>query len=94
VDKRKPCIERNCPQVCRTLEKGASQSSMEANAIERITTEPDKLGGKPCIRGLRISVLDVLGYLASGMSEQEIIEEFPDLEHGDFIAVYQYAAGC
>lgn len=58
----------------------------------RITTEPDKLGGKPCIRGLRISVEDVLGYLASGMTEQEILEDFPDLEHEDFIAVYKYAA--
>jgi uncharacterized protein (DUF433 family) len=58
----------------------------------RITTEPDKLGGKPCIRGLRISVEDVLGYLASGMSEQEILHDFPDLEHDDFLAVYKYAA--
>jgi uncharacterized protein (DUF433 family) len=62
------------------------------NTIERITVEPDKLGGKPCIRGLRISVQDVLGYLASGMSEAEILEEFPDLEHDDFLAVYRYAA--
>ena len=61
------------------------------NTIDRIATEPDKLGGKPCIRGYRISVLDVLGYLASGMSEQQIIEDFPQLEHGDFLAVYQYA---
>ncbi len=60
--------------------------------IQRITTEPDKLGGKPCIRGLRISVEDVPGYLASGMSEQEILDDFPDLEHDDFIAVYRYAA--
>ena len=58
----------------------------------RITTEPDKLGGKPCIRGLRISVEDVFGYLASGMSEQEILDDFPDLEHDDFLAVYKYAA--
>jgi uncharacterized protein (DUF433 family) len=62
------------------------------NTIDRITTEPDKLGGKPCIRGLRISVQDVLGYLASGMSETEIIHDFPQLEHEDFIAIYSYAA--
>jgi uncharacterized protein (DUF433 family) len=60
---------------------------------ERITIEPGKLGGKPCIRGLRIAVEDVLGYLASGMTEHEIVEDFPDLEHEDFLAVYKYAAG-
>ena len=58
----------------------------------RITLEPDKLGGKPCIRGLRISVQDVLGYLASGMTEKEILEEFPDLEKEDFQAIYSFAA--
>lgn len=65
---------------------------VEPKTIDRITTEPDKLGGKPCIRGLRISVLDVLGYLTSGMSEQEILDEFPNREHEDFIAVCQNAA--
>ena len=46
---------------------------------ERITIEPGKRGGKPCIRGMRITVYDVLEYLASGMSDQEIIDDFPDL---------------
>ncbi len=64
---------------------------MEPKTIDRITTEPDKLGGKPCIRGLRTQP-DVLGYLTSGMSEQEILDEFPDREHEDFIAVCQNAA--
>lgn len=58
----------------------------------RITIEPGKLGGKPCIRGLRISVANVLGWLASGMSEQEILDDYPDLEKADFQAVYQFAA--
>lgn len=62
------------------------------DTAERITIEPGKLGGKPCIRGLRISVEDVLGYLASGMSETEILEDFPDLQHEDFLAVYKFAA--
>ena len=44
-----------------------------------ITIEPDKMGGKPCIRGLRITVYDVLDYLASGMTEAEILADFPDL---------------
>ncbi len=58
----------------------------------RITVEPGKRGGKPCIRGLRISVWDVLGLLGAGMTEEEILYEHPDLEKGDFPAVYQYAA--
>jgi uncharacterized protein (DUF433 family) len=59
---------------------------------ERITIEPDKRGGKPCIRGLRITVYDVLGYLASGMSEAEILEQFPDLVPEDIRASLAFAA--
>ena len=59
---------------------------------ERITIEPDKRAGKPCIRGLRITVYDILGYLASGMSEAEILEDFPDLEPEDIRASLAFAA--
>lgn len=58
----------------------------------RITIEADKRGGKPCIRGLRIAVWDVLAWLGAGMTESEILEEHPDLEREDFAAIYQYAA--
>ncbi len=58
----------------------------------RIAVEQDKLGGKPCIRGMRIAVQEVLGYLASGMSEDEILEDFPGLEKEDFQAIYKFAA--
>ncbi len=58
----------------------------------RITVEPGKRGGKPCVRGLRITVDDVLSYLASGMTEAEILADFPDLEREDFLAVYAFAA--
>ena len=58
----------------------------------RITIEPGKRSGKPCIRGLRITVWDVLGWLGAGMSEEEILFEHPDLEKADFPAVYQFAA--
>jgi uncharacterized protein (DUF433 family) len=61
-------------------------------ATERITIEPDKRGGKPCIRGLRITVWDVLGWLGAGMTEDEILDEHPDLEKDDFRAVYRFAA--
>lgn len=57
-----------------------------------ITIEPGKRGGKPCIRGLRISVYDVLEYLASGMSEAEILRDFPDLTREDIRACLAFAA--
>lgn len=57
-----------------------------------ITMEPDKRGGKPCIRGLRITVYDVLDYLASGMSEAEILQDFPDLTADDIKACLAFAA--
>ena len=59
---------------------------------ERITIEPGKRSGKPCIRGMRITVSDVLDYLASGMSEDEILAELPDLEKDDIKAVLAFAA--
>lgn len=60
--------------------------------MERITQEPGKLGGKPCIRGLRISVSQVLGMLAADMSPEEILEEFPYLEPEDIHACLLYAS--
>lgn len=57
-----------------------------------ITIEPGKRGGKPCIRGLRITVYDVLDYLASGMSEDEILNDFPDLTRDDIRACLAFAA--
>ena len=58
----------------------------------RITVEPGKMGGKPCIRGLRFTVYDLVSYLASGMTEAEILQEFPYLEKDDFRAVYEFFA--
>jgi uncharacterized protein (DUF433 family) len=58
---------------------------------ERITVEPGKRSGQPCIRGLRITVWDVLGWLAAGRSERQILEDYPELEAEDFRAVYEYA---
>jgi uncharacterized protein (DUF433 family) len=57
-----------------------------------ITIEPDKMVGKPCIRGLRITVYDVLDYLASGMTESEILADFPDLTSDDIRACLAFAA--
>lgn len=57
-----------------------------------ITIEAGKRNGKPCIRGMRITVYDVLGYLASGMTSEQIIEDFPELTKEDILASLSYAA--
>jgi uncharacterized protein (DUF433 family) len=70
-----------------------TEQQQEKQALmQRITIEPGKRGGKPCIRGLRITVYDVLSMLSSGMSQSEIIEDFPELETGDIRAALAYAA--
>jgi uncharacterized protein (DUF433 family) len=56
------------------------------------TVEPGKMGRKPCIRGMRITVCDVLDYLASGMTEDEILSDFPDLTRNDLRACLAFAA--
>ena len=62
------------------------------NYKDYITIEPDKRGGKPCIRGMRITVQDVLEYLASGMTEEQILDDFPDLRREDIQACFAFAA--
>lgn len=62
------------------------------NYLERITIEADKRGGKPCLRGLRITVYDILDYLAGGMTPEEILEDFPELEREDIQASLTFAA--
>lgn len=59
---------------------------------DRITIEPGKRGGRPCVRSMRITVYDVLGWLASGMTEQEILRDFPELETEDIRACLEFAA--
>jgi uncharacterized protein (DUF433 family) len=60
--------------------------------FERITIEPDKMGGVPCIRGLRIPVATVVGMIAEGMTVEEILADYPDLEADDVRQALQYAA--
>jgi uncharacterized protein (DUF433 family) len=62
------------------------------NYRDRITIESGKRSGKPCIRGMRITVYDVLSYLASGMTYQEVLEDFPYLTQEDIFACLSYAA--
>jgi len=62
------------------------------NYQDYITIDPNKRGGKPCVRGLRITVYEVLEYLASEMTEAQILEDFPDLTHEDLKACIAFAA--
>jgi uncharacterized protein (DUF433 family) len=59
---------------------------------ERITVDPNQCGGRPCIRGMRIRVIDVLDLLAAGLSHEQILEELPDLEEEDIEASLRYAS--
>ena len=62
------------------------------NLLERITIKLGRRSGKPCIRETRITVYDVLSYLAAGTTEVELLAEFPDLTHEDVLACFAYAA--
>ena len=59
---------------------------------ERITVDPKQCGGRPCIRGMRIRVVDVLDLLASGLTAQQVLEELPDLEMADVEAALRFAS--
>jgi len=63
-----------------------------ADLVERITVDPEQWGGRPCIRGMRIRVIDVLDLFAAGLTAEQILEEMPDLEMEDLRAALAYAA--
>jgi uncharacterized protein (DUF433 family) len=63
------------------------------NLKNRISVNPDQCGGRPCIRGLRIKVVDILDLLASGLTQKDVLAEFPDLEEEDIVAALKYARG-
>jgi len=65
---------------------------MDSELLERITLEPGKCGGRPCIRGMRIRVNDILEMLGQGVSMEEILADFPDIERDDILACLQFAA--
>ena len=62
------------------------------NLLERISIDPAIRFGKPCVRGTRLTVGDLLGFLAAGSSEAELLEDFPQLTHGDVLACLAFAA--
>lgn len=65
---------------------------MDVDLLDRITIEPGKCGGRPCIRGMRIRVSDILDTLGNGASMEQLLGDFPDLERDDILASLQFAA--
>jgi uncharacterized protein (DUF433 family) len=65
---------------------------MNTELLKRITVEPGKCGGRPCIRGMRMRVTDILQLLSADASYEEILEDYPDLERADILAAIAYAA--
>jgi uncharacterized protein (DUF433 family) len=68
------------------------EATLKTNLLDRITIEPGKCGGRPCIRGMRIRVNDILEMLGDGIDMSEILADFPDLERDDILACLQFAA--
>ena len=69
------------------------RKAVMAELADRITVDPEQCGGRPCIRGMRIRVSDVLDLLANGLSPEEIVKEMPDLELEDIRASLRFASG-
>ena len=67
-------------------------SKGSSNVLGRITINPEQCGGRPCIRGMRIRVIDVLDLLAAGLSHEQVLEELPDLEPEDITAALKFAS--
>ena len=71
---------------------GAKTPAVNSLLLDRITIDPDVRFGKPCIRGHRITVQEILEWLSSGVSQEQILADYPQLTADDFLAVYAYAA--
>jgi uncharacterized protein (DUF433 family) len=69
----------------------SAEHSAASSLLSRITFNPRQCGGRPCVRGMRIRVTDVLGLLSRGLRTEEVLQEFPDLEHEDLLACLEYA---
>ncbi len=77
---------------CHHPQTGVNFKTVNSERLKRITVEEGKCGGRPCIRGLRIRVTDVLELLAAGASFEEILSDYPSLEREDIFAAIEYAA--
>jgi putative transposase len=84
------CSLLRTPVVFRIV--GSSRNTSMSNLLDRITINPEQCGGRPCIRGMRIRVVDVLDLLAAGLSTEQVLEELPDIESEDIAAALRFAA--
>jgi uncharacterized protein (DUF433 family) len=82
----------SCKPAHLSLRDNVCMATTDKADLSRITIVPGQRSGQPCIRGLRVTVWDVLDMLASGMTEHEILHDYPYLEKADFPAVYAYAS--
>ena len=87
----RPVRQMSCGLVRHFIQWQGSVA-MKTDLLKRITIEPGKCGGRPCIRGMRIRVTDVLQLLSAGAPYEEILEDYPDLERDDILASIEYAA--
>ncbi|MDP3707192.1 MAG: DUF433 domain-containing protein [Polaromonas sp.] len=85
-------LRRVCVKLLAGFDAKSITDMMIGANMNRITLEPGKRGGRPCIRGLRITVYDVLSMLSTNMTQQEILEDFPELEPEDILAALAFAA--
>jgi uncharacterized protein (DUF433 family) len=87
-------LERLFPPALRLFWVGrcGKVAAMKWELLQRITIEPGKCGGRPCIRGKRIRVTDILELLSAGASQEEILRDYPFLEREDILAAIEYAA--
>ena len=76
----------------RRADSDGQKDHMNADRLQRITVEEGKCGGRPCIRGMRIRVSDVLDLISAGVSFDQILTDFPSLEREDIVAAVEYAA--
>jgi uncharacterized protein (DUF433 family) len=82
-----------CPESrVRAMRESATISDEMTELETRITTNPNQCGGRPCVRGMRIRVCDVLDLLASGLTVDQVLEELPDLEREDILACLRFAS--
>jgi uncharacterized protein (DUF433 family) len=83
---------QKAPGTIRSRKRSLRKGGDDGVAFDRITVDPDKMGGVPSIRGLRVPVATVVGMVADGMGEEEILEAYPDLEREDVREALRYAA--
>src|SRR5688572_21019795 len=87
-------LRRHDLRTCLPLATRAGRTSVRAVTFTRITTDPDRMGGLPCIRDLRMPVASVVAMVADGMTVDEILAEHPDLEAEDIAEALRYAAAA